>query len=218
MATAEEDALKRKIQAQFSRYPLRTYPKGQILVFADESPDHIFYVVKGRIRKYDVSYKGEEVVVNTFKPGAFFPMSWAINRTPNSYLYKTEEPAELHIVPVEDALEFLKSNPDVMLDLLSRIYKGMDGVLGRLVHLMSGTAKSRLIYELIIECRRFGRKDDEGRCVLSISETDLAAQSGLARETISREIKNLNGIVGIKRGAIVVSDMAALERLLGGVI
>jgi hypothetical protein len=71
--------------------------------------------------KYDVSYRGEEVVVNIFKDRAFFPMSWPINKSKNSYFYKTETETELHIVPAEDALQFIKENPDVMLDLLSRL-------------------------------------------------------------------------------------------------
>lgn len=206
-----------KIDEQFSRYPKRSYPKGQILVFADESPQHIFYITEGRVRKYDISYKGEDVIVNIFKPPAFFPMSWAINRTSNKYFYKTETETELHVVPVEAALEFVKNNPDVMFDLLSRIYKGMDGLLGRVVHLMSGSAKSRLLYELIIECRRFGTKNKDGSYTLDITEASLAARSGLSRETVSREMQKIKaaGLVRIHGKGIQIMDIAALEQKVG---
>ncbi len=206
-----------KIQRHFSQYPKRSYPKGQILVFADESPAHIFYIVKGRVRKYDISYRGDEVIVNIFKPPAFFPMSWAINRSPNRYYYKTETETELHVVPVDDALDFVKDNPDVMLDLLSRIYRGMDGLLGRIVHLMSGSAKSRLLYELIIECRRFGSKQSNGSYKLPASEVDLAARSGLSRETVSREMHKLkaDGLATVNSQGITVKNLEDLEKKLG---
>jgi len=206
-----------KIDGYFSKFPHRSYPKGQILVFADESPEHIFYLVKGRVRKYDISYRGEEVIVNLFKPPAFFPMSWAINRTTNKYYYKTEVETELHVVPVDAALDFLKANPDVMLDLLGRIYRGMDGLLGKMVHLMSGTAKSRIIYDLIIEGHRFGEKRDDGSIVLNINEVDLASRSGLSRETVSRQMHNIkdHGWVSIGNKNIVIKDMGALEKSLG---
>ncbi len=206
-----------KVDRYFSKYPKRIYPKGQILVFADENPDNIFYIVRGQVRKYDVTYRGDEVIVNIFKPPAFFPMSWAINHTPNRYFYKTETETEIHAVPTNDALEFLKANPDVMLDLLSRIYRGMDGLLGRVVHLMSGTARSRLIYELIIECRRFGAASGN-KYTLSITETDLAARSGLSRETISREMRKLKdrGWIIIASKSITITDISALEKALGG--
>jgi CRP/FNR family transcriptional regulator len=211
------EAIAQTIHQFFAQYPKRTYPKGQIIVFADEDPEHIFYVESGKVRQYDTSYKGDEVVVNVFKPPAFFPMSSALNKTPNNFFYKTEEPTVLHVVPADEAVTFLKANPDVMLDLLSRLYRGMDGLLGRVVHLMSGTAKSRLMYDLIIECRRFGKAQPDGGFVLRASEQDIAARSGLTRETVSREMKKLKDkkLVEISKDGIKVIDLAALEKLIG---
>jgi CRP/FNR family transcriptional regulator, cyclic AMP receptor protein len=209
-----------KVHEFFSKYPKREYPKGQILVFADENPEHIFYLTEGQVREYDVSYRGEEVIVNIFKAGAFFPMSWAINKTPNHYFFKTEKETELHAVPADAALQFLKDNPDVTLDLLARLYRGLDGLLGRVVHLMSGTAKSRLLYELIIECRRFGQQQPDGSYVIKANETDLAARSGLSRETVSREMHKIkkNSWVEVAKGSILVHDITLLENALGSEI
>lgn len=210
-------AVRNKIDQEFSKYPRRTYPRGQILVFADENPEHVFYLVEGRVREYDVSYRGNEVIVNIFKPVSFFPMSWVVNKTPNKYFYKTEAPTVLHIVPVEAALAFIRSNPDVVLDLLSRVYKGMDGLLGRLVHLMSGTAQSRLIYELITGCHRFGEPTKDGSFVLNASEVDIAARSGLSRETVSREMHKLKDehLVSTAKGNIFIKSIASLQKKLG---
>ncbi len=210
-------AVRNKINQEFSKYPRRTYPRGQILVFADESPEHVFYLVEGRVREYDVSYRGNEIIVNIFKPTSFFPMSWVVNKTPNKYFYKTETPTVLHIVPVEAALAFVMSNPDVVLDLLSRVYKGMDGLLGRLVHLMSGTAQSRLIYELITGCYRFGEQTKDGSFILNASEVDIAARSGLSRETVSREMHKLKDehLVSTAKGSISIKSIASLQKKLG---
>lgn len=206
-----------KIHEYFSKYPQRSYPKGQILVFADESPEHIYYIQSGKVRKYGITYRGDEVIVNIFKPPAFFPMSWALNRTPNKYFYKTEAETVVHIVPADEALQFLKDNPDVTLDLLSRIYRGMDGLLGRIVHLMSGTAKSRLIYELIIEARRFGKQQKDGSYLLNVSELDLAARAGMSRETVSREMRKLKELklISLDSQKMIVKDLAGLEKALG---
>lgn len=202
-----------KIHQHLSRYPQRKYPKGQIIVFADESPGHVFYIAEGKVIKYDVSYRGDEVVVNVFKAPAFFPLSWAINRTPNVYFYKTDSEAVLHVIPADDAVKFLKDNPDVMYDLLSRIYRGMDGMLERMVQLMSGTAKSRLLFEVLIECRRFGKKQEDGSYKLSVSELDLANRAGMSRETVSREMAKIkkSGLVRVERNSIIVNDLEALE-------
>lgn len=206
-----------KIHRTLSQYPKRQYPKGQIIVFADESPEHIFYIVKGKVIKYDVSYRGDEVIVNVFKPPAFFPISWAVNGSHNSYFYKTDDETELHIVPAADIVSFLKDNPDVMYDLIQRIYRGTDGMLARMVQLMSGTAKSRLLYELLIEARRFGEKQKGGSHKLKISESDLAARAGLSRETVSREMQGLKdqGLAAIDQHYIIVESIKAIEKALG---
>lgn len=212
-----DDQVAKKINDKFSTYPKRIYPKGQILLFANENPEHIFFVVSGKVRQYDVSYRGDEVIINVFSTPAFFPMSWAVNRSPNKYFFKTETDTELHIIPVDDVLQFVTDNPDVLLDLLSRIYRGMDGLLGRVVHLMSGTAKSRLIYELITECRRFGIMADDGSYTLAVTEVDLAARSGLSRETVSREMQKLkrNEWITLSGKMIKVTNLTALQQALG---
>lgn len=206
-----------KIEQHFTGFPKRSYPKGQILIFADENPEYIYYITKGNVRQYDTSYRGDEVIVNIFKPPSFFPMSWAINRTPNKYFYKTGADTELHIVPADEALSFVKENPDVLFDLLSRVYKGMDGLLGRVVHLMSGSAKSRLLYELIIECHRFGEQINDGSYTLEATEVELAARSGLSRETVSREMHKLKQerLVSVTKDGIRVKSVMALKNKAG---
>jgi CRP-like cAMP-binding protein len=206
-----------KVQAFFSKYPARTYSKGQVLVFANENPEHIFYLTKGRVRKYDVSYRGEKVIVNIFKTGAFFPMSWALDQTPNAYYYETEAETQLHVIPPEDAKQFLINNPDVTLDLLARVYRGTEGLMGRMVHLMSGTARSRVLYDLIVECRRFGTDKGEGAYELRTNEVEIAARSGLSRETVSREMRKLKDRdwVRIGSGIITINDLTNLERAIG---
>src|SRR3954471_21801939 len=100
------DTLAEKIHQYFSKYPKRTYPKGQFLIFADEDPEYIFYMLSGRVRKYDISYRGDEVVVNVFKPPAFFPMSWAVNGTHNLFFFKTKPPPKLIVWPAEATGKF----------------------------------------------------------------------------------------------------------------
>lgn len=206
-----------KVKKKFSAYPKRLYPKGQIVLFADEDPAHVFYILSGKVRMFAITYRGDEVITNIFSDGAFFPMSWAINGVPNAYFFKTEEDTIIHLVPPDDARQFLRDNPDVVMDLLSRLYKGTDGLLGRMVHLMSGSAKSRLMYELLIESRRFGEKLKDGTIKLRVNEQDLAARAGITRETVSRQIQRLKakGWLRIGRhGGIVIMNLDDIESAL----
>lgn len=206
-----------KVKAFFEAYPKRTYSKDQIIVFGGESPDKVFYIVAGKISQYDISYRGEEIVINVYKPPAFFPMTWAINGPANPYFFKADEESTVYVAPPTEVVAFIKDNPDVMFDLLSRLYRGVDGVLARMVHLMGGSARSRLMYEILIESRRFGKKMPDHTVHITLHEGDLASRSGLARETVNREIRHLKdkGIISVKDGKIIVKDMHSLEDQLG---
>jgi CRP/FNR family cyclic AMP-dependent transcriptional regulator len=205
-----------KINAFFSQFPLRRYPKGQLLIYSGESSDMVFYLLSGKVKQYDISYRGEEVIVNIFKDNAFFPLSMAINETVNPYFFEAESDIQLRAAASGQVIDFIKQNPDVMFDLLSRIYKGVDGILGRMAHLMSSNANSRLIYELVLETKRFGNQYKDKSYSIAINEKDLAARTGLTRETINREIRKLKfeKLLVIRKKDIHILDLDKLETKL----
>jgi CRP-like cAMP-binding protein len=200
-----------KIEDFFDDYTTKQYAKGQVLIRAHDEPAHIYHLISGKVKQYDISYRGDEVILNVFKPPAFFPMSCAINRTLNLYFYEAETDVELRIAPLDETIDFLKSNPDVLYDLLARVYLGTDGLLGRIAHLMAGTARSRVLYELLIESRRFGEPRGRG-IAIALTEGDVAARAGLARETVSREIRKLkdDGLISVIKNDIFVNDLDRL--------
>lgn len=206
-----------KVLHFFTAFPLREFSKRQLLIRPGEPLPGVFYVVEGRVSEYDVTPTGNEVVVNVFKPGAFFPMSTALNGTTNDYFFEASTNVKAHVAPPESAVQFLQDNPDVALDLLKRVYGGMDGVLRRMAHLMGGDAKSRLIFELLNAAQRFGEPQPDGSIALSLKEGDLARHSGLARETINRNMQELKaaGLLEVKPAGIALKDLNRLKALLG---
>lgn len=173
--------IEKKIEHYFSKYPARTFERKDILVQAGSNPPGVFYITTGRVLQYDISPAGNTVIVNVFKPPAFFPMSWAINQGDNSYFFEAATKVVAHIAPAPDVVTFLQGNPDVLFDLLARVYRGTDGVLRRMAHLMGGSAKNRLIFELINSGLRFGEPLQGNEVLIALTESDLARQSGLAR-------------------------------------
>lgn len=208
-------AVSEKLDKFFSAYTLRTVKPGEILVHAGEDPPGIIYLEVGRVRKYDISESGAELAVNTFKEGAFFPMSWAINDERNEYFYEAATKCAYRIAPREEVLRFLEANYDVMFDLLARVYRGAEGLTRRMAYMAGGSAHRRALLELYIACRRFGVSSEEG-CGITLHEGELAKNAGLSRETFSRELQGLKkaGKVLISRRGLTVTDMAWLEKEL----
>jgi CRP/FNR family transcriptional regulator, cyclic AMP receptor protein len=206
-----------KIHAFFTAYPVREFDPGEMMVHAEEDPAGVFYLLEGRVNQYDISPTGTTVVVNVFKPPAFFPMSWAMNKTPNHYFFETATKVRAHVAPADAAVQFLRDNPDVLFDLLGRVYRGTDGLLRRMAHLMGGDARSRLVFELMNAAHRFGEHRLDGSVAVPIKEGELARLSGMARETVNRTLQGLKaaGLVEVTRSGFVLHDMRALEASLG---
>lgn len=206
-----------KVREFFAAYPKIEFAKGQIVVHAGEEPEGVLYLVEGRVNQYDIAANGNEVVVNVFKPPAFFPMSWAINRTPNQYFLKAATRVVAHRAPADEAVAFLRREPEVAFDLLSRVYRGTDGLLRRMAHIMGGDARSRLIFEIVTAAYRFSQDDPDDAWRIPLREGELATQTGLTRETVNRVIRDLKaeGLVQVTAAKLVVPDIARLQDELG---
>lgn len=211
-----DQTVQAKVDIFFRKYKKHSYKKGEMLIRADDEPQGTMYLTTGRVKAYTISRKGEEVIVNIFKEGSFFPMSWAVSDSPNTYFYEALTEVELWRAPKNDVVVFLRSEPDVLFDLLRRVYIGVDGVLQRMSYLMGEDAYTRLIAELVITAKRFGEKTGDGGIELKTSEKDLAAQTGLTRETVSREIKKLKdkNLITLHRDIVLIRSLSSLENEL----
>ncbi len=208
--------IQKKLHMFFTQFKYHTYNKGEILIRADDTPAGIFYLKEGLVKEYIISKKGEELVLNIFKPVSFFPMSWAFNDAPNSYFFEAMNRVEVWRAPKQKVLDFIKKDNEILYDLISRTYKGTDGMMKRMAYLMSGGVYVRLLIEILISAKRFGVIRDNRMVEIEISEKDLAAQSGMTRETVSREIKILKdkNLITFSKNMLIIKNLDQLEDVL----
>jgi CRP-like cAMP-binding protein len=81
---------------------------------------------------------------------------------------------------------------------------------------MAGSARSRILYEILIETRRFGKARGSGMAI-SLTETDIGSHAGLARETVSREIRKLKEeeMISVIKNEIWINDIDRLTSAVG---
>lgn len=206
--------LQSKLDKFFSNYKKQKYGEKEILIRAEAQPAGVFYLTHGVVKMYAISSQGEELVINTFRPVSFFPMSWVLNDSLSHYYFESLTPTTVWKAPKEDFLSFLEKNPEILLDLVKRIYMGLEGYFSRMEYLMSGSAHTRLITEILIYAKRFGEKTDETVTInLKLTEKDLASQTGIARETVSRELTKLRekGLIIFRKNILIIKDLVKLE-------
>lgn len=206
-------ATHRAVDTFFRDHPIKHYKRGQVLILPGETAEYAYYLVRGRMKVYDISHRGDEITVDVFKEPAIFPLSLILNRSSTRYIYEADSDIEIRQAPADAALTFLTSNSDAVLDLMSRLYDTLDDVIDRMVHLVAYSAKNRIIHELIVMCRHIGEPQPDGGYSLAMTEKDLGAKIGLSRETVSREMRGLKerGLLTIHHKHIFVADLVHLE-------
>lgn len=212
-----DDPIIAKLTAFFSQFPTQIGKKGTILIHASAQPAGIFYMEEGIIRRYWITEKGEEITLNLYKPHTFLPMSWAISNVPNTHFYEAMTDVQLRKAPNEAVLQFLKEEPDIVFDLLRRVYIGMEGLWAHMESLTAGNAYAKLVSALIILAKRFGENGASDTVIqLKMTESDLANYAGMSRETASRELQKLHQakLVNFEKGKISIHDLKKLKENL----
>lgn len=197
----------------FSDYPIRHYKRGQILILPGESTDYAYYIVRGRMKVYDISYRGDEITIDIFKEPAIFPLSLILNQSSTRYIYEADSDIELRKAPASTVLNFLVAHTDLTLDLLSHLYDRLDDVIDRMVYLVAGSAKKRIVHELIVMCHQLGEVRFGGGYSLDMTEREIGAKVGLSRETVSREMRGLKqkGLLEVRHKRIIVRNINQLQ-------
>lgn len=192
-----------KVRNFFEAFPIRTFTSGEILL-RPGAHDRVFYIQEGVVQQYDIAANGEKLVVNIYKPGAFLLLPSILADLESEFFFEATEPVVVRIAPQNVVRDFLRNDADVLYDTLTRLSRGSDGILRRVARIMEGGAEARVLQELETLRARF--PSDTGAVKVTI--TQLAEQTGLARETVSRALKKMrdNGAIRASHGSFTICD------------
>lgn len=179
----------------FARYPHKTFKKGEIIIFQGEAPRSAFAVRSGVVKAYNLSVNGDEKPVAFHTDCDIFPGAWTYGKMPSAlYYYEAFTPeAEVHVLPREDYMEFIRTRPALLYRELESAVMDQLGTSMRLNALQHSRAGDKLIYTLHYLSLRHGRKlnPQTMEIMLDLTHQDFANLTGLTRETAATELNKL---------------------------
>jgi len=210
------DDTKMALENFFFKFGERTYKKGDIVIRADDQPTGVFFLKSGHVKMSSTFKNGTETAVNIFKPGTFFPMTWLIGGIPNDYSYTAITNIKLFKAPKDEFEAFLKANPEILFDLMRRVFIGLDGMLFSLKYLLHGNSYERVAVVLYMAAKRFGSgKNRDVQISIPLTHFDVSHYAGLTRETTTIMINKLAKakLISQKKRKITVADTEALAKV-----
>ena len=203
-----------KLDAFFSKYPIGSFAKGELILRADQPVTKIYYLKEGFVRQYLITPNGEEITLTVFKPVSYFPIMLVLNNKRNKYYFEAIEKITVRACPPNDILAFLKKNPDVLFDLTCRFADGLNGMLLKIENMVFESAYAKVASLLLYLANRFGEKQDTAIVInLPLTHHDIGSWVGLQRETVSRQIESLikKGVLTNKNHTLVVENLEKLK-------
>jgi len=204
-----------KLESFFAQFRILHYKKHETILRSHDRPSGVFYLKKGYTRLYTVCQDGNELTLIIYKPEDFFPITWAITDMPVEYSMDAITPVEVFRAPQDKFQDFIKEQPEVLYELTNRIVIRLSGLLQRMEQLVFGNAQAKVASILHICAERFGEKNKYGIAIqVPLTHKDISFLVGIARETVSLEMKKLEkkGIIGKSGRFVIVKDMRLLEK------
>lgn len=198
-----------RLEAFFGRYPERVYDEGEVVIQADERP-LVYLVERGLAWQYQISEKGSNLVIDSFGSGDIFPLADIVTGQPASFFVETRRQLAVRAVPADDFLKFLDADQRVAGLAMILMAQASHRLSHHLAAAMEGEAQGRVWQRLLASRQQVDGDSD----IVEATEADLAAQTGLARETVNRSLRRLAAqglVLRLERGRlrIIVKQGAA---------
>lgn len=189
------------------------YRKNEILFREGTYPSGIFYISKGKVKKYKVDKDGKEQIVYLASTGQLIGYHAILSedRYPDSAAVIEE--SVIAFIPKEDFLMALKQSPILNNRLLKTLSHEFAVLANSLTMFARKTVRERLALQLIVIREKYKENFVEGMPVeINISREDLASLVGTARENVIRILAEFkeSGILETKGRKVIIKNVSEL--------
>jgi CRP/FNR family cyclic AMP-dependent transcriptional regulator len=188
----------------------------QMLFLAGDPGDGCYRVNEGLLKVSFVSPSGGERILAILGPGALVGELAMIDGAPRSASVAAIRETKLAFVSRAIFDGFTQANPEVyqhIAIMLARRLREIDGTLAAASFL---SLKGRVARALLNLANAFGKDLGSGRILIQqkVSQSDLSAMAGIARENVSRILQDWTrrSIVSRLAGYYCLEDRAALDQ------
>src|SRR5262245_33915821 len=189
---------------------------GDALFAAGDSGDGCYRLEQGLLKVMITSPRGEQRILAILGPGEIAGELSIIDRQPRSASVIAVKDCALSFISRESFEKYTKQDPDIyryLVNVLALRLRETDQAVAADSFL---TVKARLARALLELTEYLGEDAGEGRVVIrhKISQSDLAAMAGVARENVSRALSDWRrrDLVSRSSGFYCLNDITTLKR------
>lgn len=177
-----------------TKYPSKTYKKGETILLKDEKPAHIFIIETGFVKTYSITKNGDERLVSIDRKGDDFPIGFALGLIEKSeYFYEAFSKCTVRLVPRSDYIDYLRGDSERLYKQQVRLTTLLLATLSRVHALEQPNAREKIAYTLVYMADKLGvmLRPNKSSLKIDVTQQEIANSLGLTRETANIELKKL---------------------------
>ena len=195
----------------------RSFGKGETIVREGDRPLGFTVIQSGSAKAYRITADGREQILYIFPTHDYFGARFLFTEDAVPYSVEALEETHVCILSKSQLMKLLADHPPVALQLIEAMAHRMRR-LELIVQSMGGRNAELRIASMLLEfVDTLGTKTDRGhQVILPLSREGLANYLGIARETLSRKLTQLEeeGIISFLDGrTMLVPDRSLLMEL-----
>lgn len=193
----------------------RRFAAGETVFRKGDAGDGLYGVLDGGIVVTVESEAGKELILNRFGPGDLFGEIALLDGQGRTATAVAREPSVLLFIARQVFLPFIEARPKVAVRMIALLCERLRRTTQLVEDSTFLNVPGRLAKQLAALAAGHAT---EGAFDLPISQDELARTLGVSREIVSRQLSiwKKAGLVELRRGHIVVRDIALFDRGFNG--
>jgi len=188
----------------------KTAGRAEMLVLEGETATNLYFVGSGAVKVFRTSVEGKEQILSIARPGESFNDVGIFDGGPNTASARAMGPVVLYGIKRDDVHAILQAHARISLNVI-RVLAGRVRDLVTLVEDLSFRHVIGRVARILAE--QAGGNGERGP---RLTQQEMAAMAGTAREVVGRSLKALEeeGAIRLDRHRIIITDKKALRRMI----
>jgi CRP/FNR family transcriptional regulator len=188
----------------------KTADRAQVVLLEGESAENLYFVASGAMKVFKTSAEGKEQILSIVRPGESFNDVPIFDGGPNAASARAMGPVLLYGIRKNDMKAILRDHPQIALNVI-RVLASRVRHLVSLVEDLSFRHVISRVAKILLE--HVGGEMGRGP---RLTQQEMAAMAGTAREVVGRSLKALEeeGAIKLDRHRIIITDKETLQKIM----
>ncbi len=188
----------------------KSLDRGEIILLEGEPANALFFLASGAVKVFKTSPDGKEQILSIVRPGESFNDISVFDGGLNPASAQAMGQIHLYGISRTDIEEIITRHPQVAINVVQVMAKRVRELVALVEDLSFRHVLSR-VAKILLE---YASNASEPRPRLT--QQEIAAMAGTAREVVGRSLKSLeeDGVIKLESHRVVISNRAALQQLV----